>query len=593
MVEGRQLSQAWRRLLDRPLSLRWIVLLSAAIGVLVVLTTLEPGFILGGPPFWDPPWDDAAQSVAGLWAFLQDGWHVPLLAIRTYGVPEGANAANVDTIPLVSVLLKLLYPLTHHVFIFFGVWIAACRILNAVTGALLLSELGERRPLPLITVALLYGTLPSLLDKITNADLAAQFLVPASLIVYLRVVRAKSLKRMSLAAFALLLAALLVHPYLLVMSFVLYAAAVGERWRRGLTRALPAFGLVAVPVAGLLVSLLACGYLDALESRWFHYGEWSMNVLSPLLLAESTLLPAARVLGTTDCLPPEGVNYLGLGGIGLLVAALTLAPRAFVGPLRRHLVLCGVLLGLTLFALSNRVQLGHTLVVAYPLPGSLLRLADVFRASGRFFWPVSMALLVWCVAVVARHSPRGTGVLVLVLACGTQWVDLSGARARSLRRSVRPGPDVLGQERAAWEALVTHHRAMEVYPSYACGDFEENELDLQLQVIATKARVLTNSAYLSRPNKDCAREEQQGRAALGAAVPPGVLRIFYRRPRQPPPEAQWLGEPEACRSFDRGLGGIACTRAWGELALPEGNAFRPLPRAPANAKAGGLIHTSE
>jgi Family of unknown function (DUF6311) len=588
VAEGGQLSQAWRWLLERPLSLRWIVLVSAGIGVLVVLTTLDAGFILGGPPFWDPPWDDSAQSVAGLWAFLQDGWHVPLLAIRTYGVPEGANAANVNTIPLVSVLLKLLYPLTRHVFVFFGAWVAACRILNAVTGALLLSELGERRPLPLITVALLYGTLPSLLDKITNADLAAQFLIPASLIVYLRVVRATSTRRVSLAAFALQLAALLVHPYLLVMSFVLYAAAVAERWRRGLTRTLPALALVAAPGVGLLVVLLAGGYLGALESRWFHFGEWSLNALSPFLLAESTLLPAAKVLGTTDCLPPEGVNYLGLGGMGLLVAALILAPRASIRPLRRHLVLCGVLLGLTVFALSNRVQVGNTLVVAYPLPAPLLRLADVFRASGRFFWPVSMALLVWCVAVVARHSPRGTGILLLALACGTQWVDLSGARARSLRRSVRPGPDALGEDRGAWQALVTHHRAMEVYPSYACGDFEENEFDLQLQLIATKARTLTNSAYLSRPNKDCAREAEQGRAALGAPVPPGVLRIFYRRPQQPPPEVVWSGDPESCRSFDRGLGGIACTRAWAELALPAGNAFRPLPRASARAGAGGV-----
>lgn len=563
------------------------MLASAAVGTIVVFTSLDPRFIVGGPPYWDPPWDDSAQSVAGLWAFLQDAWHFPLLSIRTYGLPEGANAANVNTIPLVSVPLKLLYPLTHHVFVFFGVWIALSRILNAVFGAWLLSELGERRLVPILTIALLYGALPSLLDKITNADLAAQFFVPASLIVYLRVVRAESVRRVSLAAFALLLAALLVHPYLLVMAFLPYAAAVGERWRRGLTAALPGLALIAGQVGGLLVPLLAGGYLGSLESRWFHYGEWSMNVLSPFLLAESTLLPAARVLGTADCLPPEGVNYLGLGGIGLLAAAVILASRALIGPLRRHLVLCGVLVGLTAFALSNRVQLGNMLLVAYPLPTSLLRLADVFRASGRFFWPVSMALLVWCVAVLARHSPRPIGMLVLALGCGVQWVDLSGARSRSLQRSVRAGPDALGEERDAWKTLVTRHRAMEVYPSYACGDFEENEFDLQLQLIATKGRVLANSAYLSRPNKDCGREAEQGRLALRMPVPPGVLRILYRRPEQPSPEALWSRNPESCRWFDGGLGGIACTQAWGELAgvLSRTGAFRPLARHEASAGA--------
>lgn len=566
------------RALERPLPLRWLIVAASAVGVLLVLDTLDVGFILGGERYWGGAWDDSAQSLAGLHAFVRDRWRFPLLSVGTYGVPEGANAANDNTIPLVSMLVKLAYPLTHSVFVFFGAWIAVCRVLHAVLGALLLRELGESRAAPVLAIALLFAGLPSLLDRIPHADLSAQFLLPAALIGYLRVVRAGPSLRRFLGAFGLMLAALLVHPYLLAMVGVLYAAALAELWRRGRLGALGVARPVAAALLGLSIPILALGYLGAVMSPFPHFGQWSLNLLSPFLLAESRLLPAARLIGETDCLRVDGVNYLGLGGIGLIVMAFVSSRRGFVAPLRRHLVLCGVLAGLLVFALSNRIRLGNALLLSYPLPSGVLRLAEVFRASERFFWPVSVALLVWSVAVLARHLPAARAALVIGLACAIQWVDLAGARERSFYRSTHPGPDALGGARRDWTTLITSHAAVEVYPSYACGENEENEFDLQLQLIAVKAGVVINSAYLSRPNKDCRREAEQEREALRTSLPPGVLRIFYRRAEQPLPEP--AGGGEDCRRFDGEQAGLACTRAWSESESisRDGRWFRALPR---------------
>ena len=565
--------------LERPLTASGRLAVSASVGALLVLATLHLGFIVGGSAYWDPPWDDSAQSLAGLFAFVQDRWRFPLLSIGTYGLPEGANAANLNAIPLVSVVLKLLHPLTHHVPVFFGLWIAICRVLHPVAGAELLAALGERRLLPVFTVSLLFAGLPSLLDRITHADLSAQFLLPASLILYLRLVRAGSLRGISLAAFALLLTALLVHPYLLVMTFLPCAAALAERWRRGTTSASRAAGVVAAQMTGLLVVMLALGYFDAVSSPWPHYGKWSLNLLSPFLSAESTLLPAAGVIGETICLAVEGANYLGLGALVLVAVALVSARRDLAGSLRRHPVLAGALAGLTVFAVSNRIELGNTLLFAYPLPSRLQQLAEVFRASGRFFWPVTVALLAWCVAAVARALPWRAAVLVLALACAIQWVDLGGARQRSRARSARTETDALGPGRAAWRTLVTAHRSVETYPSYACGPGEENEYDLQLQLIAVRSRVEINSAYLSRPNKDCGREAEQARRAWGAVPPAGVLRVFYGEPGRPAAESEWPGPNEACRRFSGALTGIACSAAWSEMeATGRTHAFQPLAR---------------
>src|SRR5512138_1197049 len=212
------------RVLAMPLPRRWIVMVSLAVGLVNVLLTLDPGFVLGTSRYWQLPLDDSAQHVAGLTAFARDRWRFPLLAVGGFGDPEGANAANLDVIPLLALAVKLLYPLTGQVFLYFGWWVALCRVLQALLAARLLDELGERRLAPQLAVALLAAGLPSLLERTLHEALSSQFLLLLAFFLYLRIVRAPSPWKAVLGAGALLGASLLIHPYLLAMVFPLCAA---------------------------------------------------------------------------------------------------------------------------------------------------------------------------------------------------------------------------------------------------------------------------------------------------------------------------------------------------------------------------------
>jgi hypothetical protein len=574
-----------RRALDTSLPTRWVVISSLAVGVAVTLLTLDLGYILGTNEFWRWPVDDSASHVIGFLAFMHEPWRFPLLAVSSFGYPEGGNAAYSCVVPLVAIPAKLIYRTTGWLFFYPGWWVATCRILQAVCAALVLKDTGERRVVPILAVSLLAAGLPCLLDGSRHMS-RTQFLILLGLLAYRWCVRAPSLRRTALAATALLLAAALVQPYLLAMVLVLWTAALAERWRRKLIGPGHAIALLGGQVAGLLLVAWACGHLGSVLPRHVSFGMHGMNLLAPFIARESTFIPAERILASSTRLSPVDGNYLGLGLLLLLLVALVSVRRALVKAVKRHPVLCAAMVALVVFSLSNRVYVGDKLAFSYGLPDPVARLANIFRHSIRFFWPVTVTLIVWLVAVIARRFSAPVGAAVLVALCTVQWLDLKAVRAHALEDSARSGaPDALGDGRAAWTALIARERLVATFPSYDCAQRDDDdEFDLQLQLVAVRAQVLINSAYLAHPYKDCRREAEWEQRALRAPPPPGVLHVFYRRAGQPPPVPEAGGDPTICREFSDvdGPRGVACTRQWaGHVGTPWSPTFRV--KAPRSA----------
>jgi hypothetical protein len=88
----------------------------------------------------------------------------------------------------------------------------------------------------------------------------------------------------------------------------------------------------------------------------------------------------------------EGNNYLGLGLIGLAISsALTLISKntrhMLITKCKQHIFLEIILLLLSLFAISNSIDIGkYNLHI--PINETLVSLLSTLRASGRMLWPV-------------------------------------------------------------------------------------------------------------------------------------------------------------------------------------------------------------
>ena len=101
----------------------------------------------------------------------------------------------------------------------------------------------------------------------------------------------------------------------------------------------------------------------------------------------------------------EGFSYLGLGNLMIIPAAvyLFLEKKYFRRKLPFLLPFGAAAIVYTLYSLSNRAFLDALPLWDIQLPDSVLMFLNLFRASGRFIWPVFYFLVLFEIVVIIRN----------------------------------------------------------------------------------------------------------------------------------------------------------------------------------------------
>lgn len=507
--------------------------LACAFGVLFAALTLDMRYVRGTGAYWDAQVGDVAKGEIGWFHYARGAWRFPVFDIGNYHYPEGGNIVLSDSLPLFALPAKVAYKLGGDTErlppIYTGWWVALCLVLQAVAASRLLRVLGISRYVPHFAGVAIFCYLPIVMLRFGQAALMAQFLILFALEGYVRAKREGLTRRQWIAQCLLPPLSLLVHPYLTVMCGALVAATIIDQWRehrldiRGVALRFGAIAFVA-----LALMFLGGGFFTAASSTFGDYGLYSLNLLSPWVPFASTL--AGRLLGTDTPVIPgtnqwEGGAYLGAGVLLLCALALP-ALSDWRANLRRHIVLFAILIALLVFAVSQRVGFGTHELFAVPLPDVLLRAFSQFRGSGRFVWVAVYVLVAAAiVAVVARYGKRASWLLVLVavLQIADVWPMQSSVRVATASAM----PSTIN--RAEWTRLIAAHQRIFQFPSFECGglfgrDVPGNKFhELEIDWIAAKLDVPTNSAYLARFTKDCAREREE---VASNATQSGLLRLY-------------------------------------------------------------------
>ena len=230
---------------------------------------------------------------------------------------------------------------------------------------------------------------------------------------------------------------------------------------------------------------------------------------------------------------------------------------------RRHWPLCVTLVACAVYAASNRVYLGGRLLLAYDLPPTLLDLCNYFRATGRSIWPLSYALALLPLACLFRYWRPAPAAVVAVAAALLQVADSREILRIRHESSSTPFVDMIANQRLGqW---LSSHERLWMYPSWACGSLgpagriwggPEANRELQVELLAARANVPTNSVYTSRMLKDCGTEA----AWAGApALQHGVLYLVSLDAVQERPELSALARTDACTPLEWVL---ACSLDW-------------------------------
>jgi hypothetical protein len=433
------------------------------------------------------------QYVAGFNAFFTAPWQWPLLAFNGFNYPGGTLVTFVDAIPLYALLLKVVMPQNLAPFNPFGIWVALCFVLQGLAAWCLTKQLKIKSWTFLITLALLLLSFPALMARMGHISLMSHWIILFALALYIQGRRSQSVP--VLAWTILLVSGFYVNIYLFVMASGIYGAA----WLSSADRFKPRHMLRMLwPCVVLLMSLFVTMLplpLGKVTPEW-GFGYYSMNLLSPILGGSVIDVPYREGPGQY-----EGLNYLGLGVLLSLVAVILMRPVRTVSELYRHKALLLLLICFTVYAWSSQIYLGPREVATIHYPAFMQPITSQFRASGRFFWPVGYAIVIFSLASLYTSVQRKHVGVVLLGLLALQAVDLTGFHQKLVSIQGRTSAVLLNAP--LWDAqLHSDIKHIAFYPKFKCGKEPHGTL-LPLMKYVAERRLSLNTGYIARYTPNC------------------------------------------------------------------------------------------
>jgi hypothetical protein len=468
-----------------------ITLLPALMGILAFLIVVGPRALNPMNIAWLDDGDPATHYLG--WVFFRNSpWSFPLGLNPSYGLELGNAILFSDSNPLFAFIFKPFAALLPEPFQYFGIWLLMCFVLQGWFAWKLMGLVSSSVALRVLGVGLFLFAPPMIARMTLHLSLSGHFLILAALYLALRPHTDK--RRMAWGA--LLAATALVHAYLLAMVALIWLADLaGKTLQRKLTLGK---ALLEFFVLFLLVSVCCwqAGYFSVGSSglALWGFGFARVNLLS-FFDANNWSYALRDMPGVPG--DGEGFGFPGLGVIFLTVCAFVAMLQGnsnVAGAVRKLPVLLVALVGLAVFAVSNKIGFGP-FEFDYPLPAFVVAAANVFRASGRMFWPVFYVLIFTVIYVVVRgHNPRTT-LCLLSIALVIQVADTRAGWASTRNFLMVPSASTWKTTLVDpfWQSAASHYQKVRwVRPQNLSPKW------LALADYASSHRLATDAVYLGR-----------------------------------------------------------------------------------------------
>lgn len=469
----------------------WVNALPLLLGVVAFFIVIGPRALNPQNIAWLSSGDPATHYLG--WVFFRHSpWSWPLGLNPSYGLELSSAIIFSDSNPLLALVFKPFAAWLPEPFQYLGLWLLLCFVLQGWFGWKLMGLVTTNIALRLLGAALFLFN-PALISRMgEHLSLAGHFLILAALYLALR----PYTERRRLAWGTLLAVTALIHAYLLAMVGLIWLADLLARSsKRQLQLKNAFFELFSL----LLLTGLCCwqaGYFtvegDGLAS--FGFGLFRANALT-------FFDPAgwSYILGDIPGVPGDsaGMAFPGLGVLFLLACALWCmysGDSPVMAVMRERWLLLLALLGLMLFAFSNRVGVGPFEFV-YWLPDPVISMASIFRASGRMIWPVMYAAIFAVVCLIVRNTAPRTALVLLAIALLVQITD-TRAGWEHIRHQLMVTPATTWNTRMVdpfWQSAATHYQKVRyVVPQNLTTHW------MTLSDYAGRNHLATDAVYLGR-----------------------------------------------------------------------------------------------
>lgn len=504
----------------RDLSFLYPLLLGAIAFFIVVgfepLNPLNAGWILGRL--------DPTQHYLG-WLFYRNSeWTFPIGLNPLFGQDLSSSIVYSDSIPLLAIPFKILGPLLPERFHYFGIWIFASFLLQALLAWKILGIYSKSTSLRLLGCGL-FLFFPPMLWRINtpaggHSALVGHFLILWALYLILRPTN----HRPSLLWLLLLSLSVLTHFYIFAIVALLWLAdLVNHRLIQHDISTKNFFQEIFLALLCTLFLAWQVGYFVITTSlnNERGYGFYGMNILGLIDSQGWSYILESR---TNPSSWGEGFAYLGVGIIIASFAALITLLNRSSGNInaiktffksRPYLVL--LVIGLTVFAISNRIGIGD-LSFTYPLPAWLLKIADALRSSARLFWPVQYLLMIAIFIAIVRTFSHKIALAILGFCFLLQAADTSkGWLINREQLAHYISPDMYAQKLSNifWKKASQYYRHLTLVPSINMPPNWEN-----FSIYAASNGLTTNAVHMARI--DIQKQDESNRK-LNAQINSGAF----------------------------------------------------------------------
>lgn len=401
-------------------------------------------------------WYDLSQHYVGWKLYRASGWHFPFGLCDTGFYPYLASVIYTDSIPIVCLISKILSPILPETFQFFGIYGLFCFMMQGGVAKLILRRLFPDEALCCVACIPFIFCAPLWQRMFYHTALASQYLILLAILLFMYRDRIdKQWKRIGLWCLLGVLCISIHFTIYGIVSVMLLGFALWETLDAAETGSADGSDTISDSdagqtgavrrISGAVIVFLKylVAYLASTVCTFYLFGGFygnisgeaeGLGIFSANLNSLFNPIDYSRVIREFPLTGGqyEGLSYIGIAAIILLFFALLNIIKNIreIWRVHRHIIIVILTVSLILWviALSPEVTAGSRVLYEIPLPDPIYAAWSMFRASGRFLWPVMYVMILISMYYAGRETGRYFAVLLLI-ACLLQLYEYSGKAA--------------------------------------------------------------------------------------------------------------------------------------------------------------------
>lgn len=492
-----------RRKYDGKKSCCILVGISAVIGMLVFMFVFGVNILDISNDEWLLQGGDISQHYFGWLYYRKSDWKFPIGMISDM-IDLDVSVIFMDSIPILALIFKLLSPILPATFQYFGIWgIVSYGLMGALAAAVLYQYIDSKVYCCIGSVFFIFS--PIMLQRMyTHTSLGAQWIIILAILIWNCQPAKLRYKVLMWTGIACLGA--MTHLYFVpfTFGFIFFDAVKVGVCEKGIKK-INAVAILLVPLIMALTVLFCMGAFSGTgEYQVWGWGFYSANINALINPMNASLLLPDLACGEGQY---EGFAYLGLG-IWFLVgvdAVLCIRNWTTVKEMfqEKKVTISLLLLLAIIFAglsLSPIIMMGEEVIYSFQWPDIIAKILGIFRASGRFMWIPVYLIFVFSIIFCYKHCSKRSALIIIIIACVIQIIDLSPLIITKKNVSVQMGEYERKIDEEKWNLLLKDKEKIVFVPHDTV--YINQDITYAIGNMAYDNEIALNSFYVSRPDAE-------------------------------------------------------------------------------------------